>query len=233
MNLKQHFESLLIKKIRRAERALRESKSIDVFIKKEEDDDFSIQSWMRESITLIDEIMKKDNIYYIEFMKLFRNEINWDTLEEAVSILEDLKNLIKKQELLKAQILIETEVFDSFLSQAEYLLNKGFLIPAAVIAGCVLEDMLKKMHRRRYPESENKVKSLSDLNNRLKAAGEYNEITHASLDVVIKTRNAAAHYEEGQKITFSHRDAYGSIETVKNFIKDHFTVQSAGKNNPS
>lgn len=119
MNLKQHFESLLIKKIRRAERALRESKSIDVFIKKEDDDDFSIQSWMRESITLIDEIIKKDNIYYIEFMKLFRNEINWDTLEEAVSILEDLKNLIKKQELLKAQILIETEVFDSFLSQAD------------------------------------------------------------------------------------------------------------------
>lgn len=41
--------------------------------------------------------------------------------------------------LFDTRTLIEADVFDEFIEQAEELFKKGYYQPAAVIAGCVLK----------------------------------------------------------------------------------------------
>jgi hypothetical protein len=51
----------------------------------------------------------------------------------------------EKGALFEVKSVIEAELFDDFLEQAEHLLQSGYFQPAAVIAGCVLEDGLRKL----------------------------------------------------------------------------------------
>jgi hypothetical protein len=47
--------------------------------------------------------------------------------------------------LSSVQELIHADVFDDFLTMADYLLGEGYKDPAAVEASCVLEDHLRKL----------------------------------------------------------------------------------------
>ena len=69
--------------------------------------------------------------------------------------------------------MIEAEVFDDFLEQAEHLLSQGYFTASTVIAGSVLEDNLRKFCVKNGISLSAKPK-LDTMNADLAKAGVYN-----------------------------------------------------------
>ncbi len=91
---------------------------------------------------------------------------------------------------LKAQL--QADVFGDFIDQAQALLDAGLVIPAASLAGAVLEDTLHKMcekHNVAIPEKP----SIEKLNTALVKAGVYNVGVQKTVTAHADTRNNADH----------------------------------------
>src|SRR2546423_19265 len=69
-----------------------------------------------------------------EFPKLSHNT-NYYVVKRALGILKAAKDDFESGFLFDTHVLIQAEVFEDFLEQAEHLLKKGYFGPAAVVAG--------------------------------------------------------------------------------------------------
>lgn len=93
------------------------------------------------------------------------------------------------------------ELFDDFLSMAEFLLEGERLKqPAAVLAGGVLEEHLRKLCDKNHVDStfrdargNERKKMLDRLNNDLKGRGVYGKTDHKLITAWCEIRNNAAH----------------------------------------
>lgn len=84
------------------------------------------------------------------------------------------------------------EVSDGFLEQAERLLMEGHHAPAAVIAGSVLEDVLRRLcHRENIPATDKEEMPL--INSKLAEADVYNAVIQKRIAALLEVRNKAAH----------------------------------------
>ncbi len=91
---------------------------------------------------------------------------------------------------LKAQL--QADVFGDFIEQAQALLDAGLVIPAASLAGAVLEDTLRKLcekHAVAIPEKP----GIEILNTTLVKAGVYNVGIQKTVTAYAHTRNSADH----------------------------------------
>jgi hypothetical protein len=107
--------------------------------------------------------------------------------------------------------LVQAELFDDELEQAEELLKAGYHAPAAVIAGVVLETRLRKMCQN------NKLSTgkLDKMNADLVKAGAYKAIRQEQITVWAGIRNAAAH---GNADQFTRDDVAAMIRDVRTFL---------------
>ncbi len=121
--------------------------------------------------------------------------------------------------LFVTHILIEAEVFDDFLGQAEELFKKGYYQPSAVIAGCVLEDGLRKLGQRKIPSFPTD-KTIDPMNVELAKAGIYNALWQKKITALADLRNKAAH---GKRTEFTEKDVEDMIRDVRRFMKDYFS----------
>lgn len=96
--------------------------------------------------------------------------------------------------------LVRADLFDDFLEMASHLLERGYKDPAAVIAGSVLEEHLRKLCQRHKIQTvaEDKPKPASRMNDELAAAGAYGKLDGKSVTAWLDLRNRAAHakYDE-------------------------------------
>jgi hypothetical protein len=123
---------------------------------------------------------------------------------------------------------IEDNVVADYMGQAEQLLGEGVSghhdhVPAAVLAGAVLEDALRRLCQRQSPPVEilkpnNKNKMLNDLINDLKTAQVYSELKAKELRLWAGIRNAAAH---GQFEEFDRAEVESMIKGVQNFLANY------------
>lgn len=97
--------------------------------------------------------------------------------------------------------LVRADVFADLLEMAGELQQKGYKDAAAVIAGSVLEEHLRKLAGK-YEVAIDKPggspKKADTLNNELAATGAYNKLQQKSVTAWLDLRNKAAHgeYEE-------------------------------------
>jgi hypothetical protein len=123
---------------------------------------------------------------------------------------------------------IQDKMAIDLVQQAEELLIEGKLghfehIPAAVLAGAVLEHFLRTLCSRQSPPislnlDNGNLKTLATLVNDLENIGLYNAVEKKQLKVWVEIRNAAAH---GQFDQFTHEQVVKMIEGIKSFIEDH------------
>ena len=119
--------------------------------------------------------------------------------------------------LFDVKILIEADIFVDFLDQAEVLLSGGYYIPAASLAGAVLEDALRKICDHRnidYPEKTN----IDKLNMLLVKDGAYNKLIQKEITAKADIRNNADH---GNFDQFNASDVKDMINWVKRFTSDY------------
>jgi hypothetical protein len=113
--------------------------------------------------------------------------------------------------LTKIRDLIQADVFDNELEQAEELFNAGYLPAAAVIAGVVLETTLRQM----CVDHGMAIGKLDKMNADLAKAGVYNRLVLKQITALADIRNSAAH---GDTTAFTKDDVNNMIRDVRRFI---------------
>lgn len=142
----------------------------------------------------------------------------YQNFEKLIGILRAAKEDYENGYLFNTRTLIEAEVFDDFLEQAEELLKKGYYQPAAVIAGCVLEDGLRKLCDRNSIVLPAKA-TIDPMNVELAKAGIYNKLVQKKITALADLRNKAAH---GEWSEFTEKDVEDMIRDVRRFMEDYF-----------
>jgi hypothetical protein len=107
--------------------------------------------------------------------------------------------------------LVQAELFDSELDQARELLGGGYVLPAAVIAGVVLETTLRQM----CIDVGIAVGKLDKMNAELAKAGCYNLLMQKRITALADIRNSAAH---GNTDRFSRADVEDMLGQVEAFL---------------
>lgn len=108
---------------------------------------------------------------------------------------------------------LPSEVSDYFLEQAERLLRNGYYAPAAVIAGSVLEDALRKLCQHKNIGLSN-VERIDLMNVKLAKAGVYNTLMQKRIAALIEMRNKAVH---GHWSEFNEKDVEQMIAQVRTY----------------
>lgn len=116
--------------------------------------------------------------------------------------------------LISYRSLVQAEVFTSELDQARDQLNSGYKVPAAVIAGIVLETKLRDM----CTPLQIPLGKLDKMNADLAKAQVYNSIQQKRITAIAGIRNSAAH---GKPEEFTADDVKGMIEDIERFLNAH------------
>jgi len=122
--------------------------------------------------------------------------------------------------LHRVEELVQADLFSDFLEMAEYLLDEGFKDPAAVLAGGVLEEHLRKLCERAGISTTvgGRPKKADALNSDLAAASAYGKLDHKSVTAWLDLRNNAAH---GKYDEYSKEQVALMLQGVRDFLVRH------------
>lgn len=121
--------------------------------------------------------------------------------------------------LFKLKELVEAEVFSDFLDQAKALIDAGYLAPAAVLVGTVLEDGLRRLASREKLDLPDNPK-LDRVNGALAKAGTYSKLVQKRITAVADIRNSAAH---GKWEAFTGEDVKDMHAWVGRFLEEYLS----------
>lgn len=185
------------------------------------------KSWKTKIISLFENIVSKDSQHYQEIKRIYDQKSMYDNFEYILSLLAALKEDYEQGYLDDLSIQIEAELSGDYMEQAEALIveanvDKSY-IPAAVLAGAVLEKTLRSLCERQKPPIETQKQNgknitLTPLIHELKKAGVYNELKAKQLRGWADIRNAAAH---GEFDKFNKDDVESMIKGINNFLADY------------
>lgn len=175
--------------------------------------------WATSCLNLLGRVFGKESDHYSKFESLFTKLGSGANLVKMLGILKGAKDDFENGFLFETRSLIQAEVFDDFLEQADHLLEKGYFAPAAVIAGGVLEDGLRKLCLRQSISLPAKP-TIDPMNVELVKTGIYNTLEQKRITALADLRNKAAH---GKWAEFSEKDVEMMISQVRAFMEKHFT----------
>ena len=177
--------------------------------------------WKISCLSLLNQIFGDKSHYYINFeheSKCSHFDDNLTYFTQSLGVLKAAKDDYENGYLFDTRALIEAEVFDDFIEQSEHLLNQGYFTAAAVIAGSVLEDGLRKLCVKKGITLSAKPK-LDMMNAELAKAGVYNLLKQKQITALADLRNKAAHNLGG----FTKEDVDAMIRDVRRFMEDYFS----------
>lgn len=175
--------------------------------------------WGLNCLHLLKKVYGVESDYYTKFNEKFSEIKNPSIVKKLLGILKAGKEDFELGLLFDTRIAVEAEVFDDFLEQAEHLQKNKFFAPAAVVAGSVLEDGLRKLCLRNGISLSAKPK-LDGMNSELAKAGIYNTLTQKKITALADLRNKAAH---GKWSDFTSADVEQMIIQIRNFMETHFS----------
>ena len=162
--------------------------------------------------------------YYKELEGLSRNEpIDsdfklFDVLETVEAVLQGALSDLKGGFLIRQEFIVAGEIFSSVLDQAQYLNEKGFKDPAAVLARVALEDTLRRIARQETIDDSQKA---SKINDELKKMGRYGEPMRSQIQSWLAIGNSAAH---GDFNDFDEKQVKSMIEGIRGFLAQEFQI---------
>ncbi|WP_434687018.1 HEPN domain-containing protein [Pseudanabaena minima] len=174
--------------------------------------------WATSVQNLLSRAFGEDSEHYKNFIIQVNSHLTYSPTFRAQGILKAAKDDYENGYLFDVKQLIEAELFDDFLEQAIYLYDSGYHQPAAVIAGCVLEDGLRKLCLTNGIPIPDKPK-LDQMNAELAKSGTYNKLTQKRITALADLRNRAAH---GHWDQFTKDDVDEMIRSVRKFMEEHF-----------
>ncbi len=176
------------------------------------------EEWFVSAVSFVSRVMGESSEHYKAMGSHHASISNLSSARSALAVLKAAQTDYNDGYLINVRRAIAAEVFDEFLEQAEHFLENGYFAVAAVIAGCVLEDGLRKLCVRNGVPLSEKPK-LDSMNSDLAKAGVYEKLTVKKVTWLADLRNRAAH---GQWDTFEKKDAEEMVTAVRRFMEDHF-----------
>jgi HEPN domain len=223
LNIDQKIVNRLNELIERGEQVVKTGKSRSgrgvVYV-----GDWSVDSqlshqWGMSCLSILERTFGDESNYYKNFNGLYSRFNDYTPVKNALGILRAAKDDYENGYLFEVRVLIEAEVFDDFLEQAKYLFDSGYHAPAAIIAGSVLEDGLRKLCIREGITLSSKPK-LDAMNADLAKSGVYNVLIQKKITALADIRNKAAH---GKWNEFAESDVEQMIVQVRSFMEDNFS----------
>jgi hypothetical protein len=141
--------------------------------------------------------------------------------DKRIKILAGVLSALRKEyiagRLQTIQELIHSDLFADFLEMADYLLTETYKDPAAVIAGGVLEEHLRKLcDKHGIPRSSNgKPHMIDRMNADLAKQNVYGKIDQQQVTTWAAIRNKAAHAEYA---TYDDKQVALMIQGMRGFI---------------
>jgi hypothetical protein len=161
-------------------------------------------------------------------LNVFQKDMSPHQLDSAISILKGFKEDFERGFLEDISAAIEAEIAADYMGQAESLLIEGQMgkydyVPAAALAGAVLEKSLRTLCGRQQPpvleiNAKGEPKTLNPLIDDLKKAGVFNELKAKQLRSWADIRNKAAH---GEFDAFTKQDVEQMLHGINNFLADY------------
>ncbi len=174
--------------------------------------------WATSTLNLLERVFGKDSSHYSRFDEATSKVLTYSPAVRAMGILRAALDDFQGGYLFDVRQLIHAEVFDEFLEQAQHLLESGYHQPAAVVAGCILEDGLRKLCDQNNVTPSDKPK-LDTMNADLAKAGVYNKLKQKQITAFADLRNKAAH---GQWDQFTKDDVSQMIDGIRTFMESHY-----------
>jgi hypothetical protein len=162
----------------------------------------------------------EDSDHYRELRRLAEtNESanNGYYLTHCLGIVEAARHDLEGGLLFDLRSLITAEVLSDFIAQAEELVGSGYHVPAASIAGAVLEDTLRKLcDKHGIPQPD--TTKLDRLNADLARANVYDKLVQKRITAVADIRNNADH---GHFDKFKKEDVEDMVKWIRRFAADY------------
>jgi HEPN domain len=174
--------------------------------------------WHTKLTSLVSRVFKNDSEYYQNLKSFDEDAFLHTNFQRALGILKAAKDDYENGYLFNTRTLIEAEIFDDLLEQSEHLLNQGYFQAAAVIAGSVLEDALRKLCDKNSIPLPPKA-TINPMNSELAKANVYNLLKQKQITALADLRNKAAHNQGG----FTKEDVEDMIRNVRRFMEDYFS----------
>jgi HEPN domain len=178
------------------------------------------QRFKTEAMNLIRRSCGEDSDHYQELKRLANTKEmsrNSYYFVHCFGIVEAAKRDFDAGLLFDMRRLIFAEVLGDFIEQAETLLDHGYHVPAASLAGAVLEDSLRKLcdeHNIPIPSST----KIDSLNSELARNGVYDKLIQKRITAIADIRNNADH---GHYNKFKPEDVDDMIKWVRRFTADY------------
>lgn len=185
--------------------------------------DQHFSQWAASSLNLLGRVFGIASIHYKSFQSVVDSYGTAEPVENipprGLGVLLSAQDDYENGYLFDTRALIEAEVFDDFLEQAEHLHTSGYHASAAVIVGCVLEDGLRKACGREGISLPTSPK-LDWMNAELAKQGVYSKLVQKQITALAGIRNEAAH---GNWTAFTKDDVTGMISQVRAITATHLS----------
>jgi hypothetical protein len=171
--------------------------------------------WQVNARHLLSMVCGRESEHFLAFESNQKSQFVGDT-NHAILLRQQAVFLAAKSDyedgyLTRLRDLIQAEVFESELEQAQELFRLQYLTAAAVIVGTVLETTLRQMCQDRgIPTGK-----LDRMNADLAKAGAYNSLVQKRITALAAIRNSAAH---GRPQDFTSDDVAAMISDVERFV---------------
>jgi len=184
--------------------------------------------WETNCLTLFDKFTKQGTKLKERVDEFSHARNSKMGVQVRLGILEAFRDDFEQGFLDDLLLKVEAEVAADYMKQAEGLLNEGQPgqfdhVPAAVLAGAVLEKALRTLCNEQQPpvsiaNAKGERKTLNPLIDELRKAGAFNELKAKQLRSWADIRNAAAH---GDFSAFGKADVEQMISGINNFLADY------------
>ncbi|MDW8338862.1 MAG: DUF4145 domain-containing protein [Thermoleophilia bacterium] len=138
--------------------------------------------WATSAQNLLARVFGKDSEHYANFRTQVEKHLTFSPVRNALGVLRAAHDDFEQGQLFDLRRLIEADVFVSFLEQSEHLLEAGYYQAAAVLAGGVLEDSLRKLCESAGITLASRPK-LDSMNIDLAKAGLYSKLVQKRITV--------------------------------------------------
>jgi HEPN domain-containing protein len=174
--------------------------------------------WATSVQNVLARVFGRESEHYKNFAAQAGIYLTFSPVYHGQGVLRAAKDDYESGHLYELRRLVEAEVFDDFLEQAQLLLDSGYYQAAAVVAGCVLEDGLRKLCAANRIVVPPRPK-LDAMNTDLAKAGAFSVLVQKRITALADLRNKAAH---GIWTEFTRDDVKEMVQAIRRFMEEHF-----------
>ena len=174
--------------------------------------------WRSQALVCIEQVFGYGHTYRKSFAdEAKRGDSTSRSVKNGLGILRAALEDVEQGHLRTVQQMATAEVFSDFIDQADYLLEHRYHIPAASLAGAVLENGLRSLAEKNDIATKPRD-DLSALNNKLGANAIYNRLRQKRVSAWVDVRNAADH---GRFDEFNEADVTDLVKGVRTFLAEY------------